>query len=175
MDWDILTEPETPFVNAFGEWEDLKTNKRRLVLSLPDEAFLGAWRSVLLKRKEEGEAYETAMTDLCLLTWDILFVGEAEHAASNRASMDAVYREQRREPVHWEKAPDAVRVRFLKKSQRVSNKINVLNRRFKKESGGEFGGFPIPKDTKRKRRRQENEIGLAAAKSLMEGVGKVEF
>jgi len=175
MDWDILTEPHTPFLDAAGEPTDLRTDRRPLVLALPDEPFLKAWRHVLMRRKEEGDAYETAMTDLCLLTWEILFAGETEHAEANRSAMDRVFRDNRKEPVHWDKAPEAVRVRFLKKSQRVSNKINVLNRRFKKESGGEFVGFPIPKDTKRKRRRQENEIGLAAAKSLMEGVGKVEF
>ena len=174
MDWDILTEPHTPFLDASGEPTDLRTNKRSLVLTLPDEPFLKAWRQVLMRRKEEGEAYETAMTDLCLLTWEILFVGETEHAEANRSAMDRVFRDNRKEPVRWDNAPKQVRIRFLKRTQRVANKIHTLNRRFRKESE-DFAGFPVPKDTKRKRRRADNEVGLTDARALMDGVGKVEF
>ena len=88
--------------------------------------------------------------------------------------MNAVFQADRKEPVPWERAPKGERIRFLKTSQRVLNKANTLNRRFRKESEGAFE-LSIPRDTKRKRRRAENQIGLSEAMALVGDFSDVEF
>jgi hypothetical protein len=174
MNWDLLSNPHLPYFRLDGESTDLRTEKKRLVLDLPDALFLEAWKTVLSKRKEGGELYTTGMSDLCLLTWDILFVGDDDRIERNKAAMNAVFRADRKEPVPWEKAPKGERIRFLKTSQRVLNKANVLNRRFRKESDGAFE-LSIPRDTQRKRRRAENQIGLSEAIALVGDFSDVEF
>ena len=174
MNWDLLTNPHLPYFRLDGESTDLRTEKKRLVLDLPDGLFLQAWKTVLSKRKAGGEDYTTGMSDLCLLTWDILFEGDDERVQANKAAMNAVFQADRKEPVPWERAPKGERIRFLKTSQRVLNKANTLNRRFRKESEGAFE-LSIPRDTKRKRRRAENQIGLSEAMALVGDFSEVEF